>query len=201
MIIWPRTRCACRFIRRFNRGRTSRAAFREKQRVVAAHHVARYARFKNAALLEQYRAIAQFKHSACVVCHEQNGRTARTELLDSRVTLACKRCVANRENLIRDEDVRVTRHCNSKRESREHAARIRRDWIVNRVTNSGELQNRRQLRVDFSVAEPNERCVQTSIFASAEVGMKSRAKCEEWRKATLCFHSSRSRTHDAAENA
>ena len=111
--------------RRCDRGCTSRATFREEQRVVAAHHVAWHAFFENAALLEQYRAIAKFKHNACVVCHEQNGRTARTELLDSRVTLACKRCVANRENLIRDEDVRITRYRNSKRESREHAARIR----------------------------------------------------------------------------
>src|SRR2546423_9494070 len=137
------------------------------------------------ALVEPDRALAEPRDRAEVVRHEDDRLLRGTELADLREAFVLEVLVADREDLVDEEDVRLEMHGDREAEAHVHAARVGLHGRVKEPADVGEALDRRHGRVHLLAREPEEGAVEIGVLATAEIGMESRADLEEGRDATV----------------
>src|SRR5208283_553941 len=99
-----------------------------------------------------------------------------SHLENLRSALGLKGAVANRQNLIDDEQPAVCMYGDRKGESQNHSGRVRAQRLVDELSYLGELDDRTDHILRLLPVQPEERRVQPDILPPSQVGVKSRAQ-------------------------
>ena len=167
--------------------------------MVRIDDVVRRALRRDPTLVEPNGSIAESRHRAEVVGHEDDGLALRAELADLREAFVLEVLVADRENLVHEQHVRVEVHRDRKAEPHVHAGRIGLHVRVEEAAEVGEVLDRGHDPVDLGSLEPEQRPVEVRVLAAAEVGMKARADLEQRRDASVHLEHARTRLRGSGE--
>src|SRR4051812_36319148 len=137
------------------------------------------------AVIEEQSALAQTLDRGEAVRHETDRLLLRAELVELRVALPLEVLVADREDLIDEQHIRIDERRDRERETHVHARRVRLHRCIEEVTELREAVDLRQEALGVLAREPEERRVQEDVLATGEVGMESRAELEERGHAAL----------------
>src|SRR5262249_22016919 len=130
-------------------------------------------------LLEQHHLIAQRADRAHVVADEKDGPSSPRGMFDFAETLFLKFRVADREDLIDDQNLRIEVSGASKRQPHVHAARIMFYCGVEVSLSLGERNDLIELASGLASMHPKDRAVEENVFAAGQLGMKSGAHFQE----------------------
>ena len=133
----------------------------------------------DAAVAQQHRPLAQPLDLRRVVRDEDDRAAALLELEDLAEALALERLVADREDLVEQEHVRVEVRGDREAEPHVHPRRVRAHRPVDRVLELGERDDLVEALADLRLAETLDRAVQEDVLAAAEVGVEAGAELEQ----------------------
>src|SRR5205807_9975782 len=96
-----------------------------------------------------------------------------------------ERLVADGDDLVDQQDVRVHVDRDGEAEADVHARGVVADGVVDEVFDSGEGNDVVELAVDLPRGEPEDRPVQVDVLAAREVGVEAGSDLEQGADAAL----------------
>jgi hypothetical protein len=105
---------------------------------VFADHVARGTLGDNSPFVQKVRPSAERGDGGGIVAHEQHGSPTGCDLFHPCEALLLEREVANREDLVHHQDLRLEMGRHREREPHVHPARVALDWRVDKTLNLRE---------------------------------------------------------------
>ena len=133
---------------------------------------------------QERRAVAQPLDRGRVVRDEEDRAAPLLEGGDHAEALPLEALVADREDLVEEQHVRLEERGDREPEPHRHAGRVRADGAVDRVLELGEGDDLVEALADPRAGEPLEHPVQLDVLPAREVGMEAGAELEERPDAT-----------------
>jgi hypothetical protein len=93
--------------------------------------------------------------------------------------LALEGRVADRENLVHDQDLRLQVRRHGEREPQLHPARVALDRRVDEALDVGERDDLVELPLDLLALHPEDRAVEEDVLATRQVGVEAGADLEQ----------------------
>src|SRR6266851_4704163 len=93
--------------------------------------------------------------------------------------LLLKSQIADCEDLVDDEDLRLKVRRDRKRQAHVHAARVALHRRVDELIDFGEPDDLVELLPDLRLCHPEDRAVQKDVLAAGQIGMKPSADLEQ----------------------
>ena len=131
--------------------------------------------------------------------HDRASRLLEGE--DAAEALALERLVADREDLVEEEDVGVEERRDREAEAHRHPGRVRPDGAVDRVLELGEGDDLVEAAADVGAAEALDRAVQEHVLAAREVRVEPCAELEEGADPAGRLHGACARPDDPGDEA
>ena len=125
---------------------------------------------------EEHGALAQALDGGGVVRDEHDRPALLLEGEDPPEALPLERLVADGEDLVQQEDVRVEERGDGEAEPHRHPRRVRAHRPVDRVLELGERDDLVEALLDVGASEALDRAVQEDVLASREVEVEARAE-------------------------
>ena len=120
---------------------------------------------------------------------------------DAAEALALERLVADGEDLVEQQDVRVEERGDGEAEPHRHPGGVRAHRPVDRVLQLCERHDLVEPRLDIGAAEALDRAVQEHVLAAGEVEVEAGAELEERADAALGADAPRGRPDDPRDDA
>src|SRR5262245_65547519 len=105
--------------------------------------------------------------------HQHDGPSGRTELTDHLEALGLEGVVADREDLVDEEDLRVELRHDGEAEARDHSRRIEPDRHVDIVLQLGEGDDGGQAAPNLGTAESQHHPIELELTPSRKVRMEA----------------------------
>ena len=129
--------------------------------------------------------IAQRADEILVVRHDQDGAAGLLDLVEPVHALALERRVADREDLVDDQDLRIEMHGDGEREPGIHAAGIGLHRPLEILADVGEAHDVVELALDLGFVHAEQLAVDHQIVVAAELGVEAGAKLDQRRDAAI----------------
>ena len=155
----------------------------------------------DASRVQEHGALAQPLDRRRVVRDEDDRAALLLEPRDATEALALERLVADREDLVEEQDVRVQERGDGEAEANGHPRRIGPYRAVDRVLELGEGDDLVEALPDVRAAEPVDRTVQEDVLAPREIGMKPGSELEQRADPSLRANASRCGLDDSGDDA
>src|SRR5580765_8029882 len=104
--------------------------------------------------------------------NEDDRAAVPVEVANSVDALALEGSVADREDLVQQQDVGIEMRRDRKAEAHEHPGRVGANRNVDEVLELRELHDLVEALADVRALEPEDRAVQEDVLAPGEVGME-----------------------------
>ena len=153
------------------------------------------------ALAQQHRALAQPLHLGGVVGDEDDRAAALLELEDLAEALALEGLVADGEDLVEQEDVRVEMRRDREAEPHVHPRGVGAHGPVDRLLELGEGDDLVEALADLRALEPVDGAVEEDVLAAAEVGVEAGAELEQRADPAADLDAARRRLDDPGDQA
>src|SRR5919106_3020005 len=151
--------------------------------------------------IEEHRALAQPLHRGRVVGDEHDRAAVLLEREDPPEALPLERLVADREDLVEEEDVGVEERRDREAEAHRHPGRVRAHGPVDRVLELREGDDLVEALADVAAAEALDRAVQVYVLAAREVGVEAGAQLEQRADPALGADAAGRRLDDPGDDA
>ena len=132
---------------------------------------------------QQECPIAHAAHGVRHVADEEERHAALPQPPHPGEALLLEAHVADRENLVEDEDVRAHRHRDREGEPRVHAARVGLHRLVDELSDVGERRNLVEPLPHLAPRDAEDRAVQEDVLAARELRVEAASQLEERRHA------------------
>ena len=109
--------------------------------------------------------------------------------------------VADGEDFIDEEDIRINFHRDREAETHIHAAGVMLHWRVDKIFQPGEFHNVVHAANHILARDAKNGGVQDRVFTSGEFGMKARAEFEERGDAAFGMHAAGGGGHGSRDQA
>ena len=140
------------------------------------------------AVLQPERAIAERFHFAGGVRNEQDGDSARAELVNFAQAALAEVDIAHGESFVHQKNFGIDVDRDREGQANHHAARIRLDRLVDEVADLSEFSDVREFAVHLLGGESKNRRVQIDVIAAREFGIEAGAEFEQRRDAAVNVH-------------
>ena len=131
------------------------------------------------AALDLDDARAQAAHGGHVVADEDDGAARAGDLLHLPEALALEAEVADREDLVDEQDLGLEVCGHGEGEAHEHAGGVALDRGVEELGDLGELDDVVELAPDLRPRHAQDGAVEVDVLAAAEFRMEARAHLEQ----------------------
>jgi hypothetical protein len=101
------------------------------------------------------------------------------DVLHLAETLLLELCVADREHLVDEQDLRLQVRRDRESEPDLHPARVALDRRVEELLDAGELDDRVELALDLGAAHAQDRAVQVDVLAAGQLRVEAGADLEQ----------------------
>src|SRR5208337_1558518 len=134
---------------------------------------------------QQNPAIAILSNQRHAVRDENDGLSGLAEVLDAREALLLESGIANSEDFINDEDLRVHFGSNGECEPRVHARGILLHWCIDEITNFGEVDDTLLSLLHLFLRIAHQQTIEENVLPSGQLGMEARAQLDQRRERPL----------------
>src|SRR4051794_14245432 len=152
------------------------------------------------AMVKQHRARTEFRDRRQVVTHEQDSAPLAGDGLHAAEAFLLKREVADRKDLVNDEDLRLEVGGYRERETQVHAARVALDRRVDKTLDLSERDDLVELPGDLPAPHPEDRAIEKDVLAAGELRMEPCADLQERADAPADREPSLGRRSDSRED-
>src|SRR5687768_5746416 len=131
--------------------------------------------------------------------HEQNGPSLKRNRTDLPQALLLKRCIANRQHFVDDQNVRFEVRRDCKCQPHVHAARITFDRSVDKLVELCESHDLVELPRDLGPLHSQHGAVEKDVFAASKFRMKTGSYLEQTRRCAVDLNPAFSWLRDSRE--
>ncbi len=117
--------------------------------------------------------------------YKDNRRPCSSQLINSLETPRLKLRVANCQDFIEQEDVRIQMCRDRKTESQIHTWRITLDRRINKRGHTGKIDDAIQLAADFAPLHSQQRTIQVNILTPGQIRVKTWSHFYQRRQAAV----------------
>ncbi len=151
-------------------------------------------------LLEQDGPIAEAGHRRHVVGDEEDGSALSSDPLHGVEAFALEIRIADGENLVDDQDLRLEVGGDGEGEPHLHAARIALDRGVDEFLYAREIDDLVELAIDLLLPHAEDGAVQVDVLAAGQLGVEAGADLQQAGDPAADFGPSAARLGNSGEN-
>src|SRR5437868_782535 len=152
---------------------------RETKLLVFCDNSLRRTAGNHSTVIEQQRPIAQILDCTQVVRNKHDGLARPLQFSHAVDALRLKICIADREHFVEQKNISLELRCNCKSQSQIHSGGIALDGCIDKRSHASKLNDARKLGSDLGASHAKQRTVQINVFASGQLGMKSRCHFDQ----------------------
>ncbi|MBV6391880.1 MAG: hypothetical protein KPEEDBHJ_01096 [Anaerolineales bacterium] len=144
-------------------------------------------------IFQEDAAVAIFEQDVVRMGYQQNGNTLLLHLANAVQTFLLEGGIAHRKRLIHDQNIRVNIDGGGKGNAHIHAAGIGLHRLVNKLSDVGKGDNPSDAFLDLIPAHAEDGGVRINVFASAKLGVETRAQLQQGGNPSVDLDSAKSR--------
>src|SRR5262249_23196782 len=134
------------------------------------------------------------------MAYEEDRAPSARDLTDLAETLLLKVRVANRQNFIDQQDLRIEMGRHGEGKFRIHPTRVALSRSVEESFDLGKGDDRIEMALDFPLAHSQDSAAEEDVFAARELGMESGSDLQEAADPPIQLRSSFRRLGDPGED-
>ncbi len=167
---------------------------------VRGDHFARRSALHDFSGVEPDHVFAELGDEAHVVTHDEHGPAGPADVLHLSEAFSLERDVADRENFVNDQHVRLEMRGDGECETDVHAGRVTLHRRVDERLDFGEGDDLIELAADLRARHAEDRAIEKHVLASRQLGMKSDSDFEQTRDASEQMQLALGRLGDVADD-
>ena len=146
---------------------------------IEVHRLLGRAKVERMTLGQEEAALADAAHGVGRMADEEEREAAVAHLPHAGDALLLEADVADREDLVHDQNVRIDRDCHREREPGEHPAGVRLHGLVDVLADVGEGRDLVEARRDLGGGDAEDRGGEEHVVAAGELRVEPAAELEQ----------------------